>query len=186
MHALSGGSLREEAMTEDGDGQEDEAVDVDHVPPQRLLRGVRQLLFQLGFFLFRQFDLLVLFQPAEAHDQPFAQTWWFWVLCDGRGNNDEEKNAQRLCARIQAVFTLPSRLIDVESSWLLTQSSTRSSLSSSLFLKLQTRRYNWKMRAHEHQTGLLRMLRASESSWVSFLHLHACRGSGRSGGRCPG
>lgn len=116
VHALSGGSLREEAVTEDGDGQEDEAVDVDHVPPQRLLRGVRQLPLQLGFFLFRQFHLLVLFQPAEAHDQPFAQTWWFWVLCDGRGNSDEEKNTQRLCVRLQTVCTLPSMLIDVESS----------------------------------------------------------------------
>lgn len=77
VHELSWGSLCEKAMTEESNSQEDEGVDVDHVPPQRLLRGVRELPLQLGFFFFGQFDRLVLFQPTEAHYQPLAQTWWF-------------------------------------------------------------------------------------------------------------
>lgn len=89
MHELSWGSLCEKAVTEESNSQEDEGVDVDHVPPQRLLRGVCELPLQLGLFFWRQFDRLVLFQPAEAHYQPFAQTWWIWGFCEGRGKCDE-------------------------------------------------------------------------------------------------
>lgn len=44
--------LTKEAMEEHTDGEEDDRVGIDHIPPQRLLARVRQLLLQLCLFFF--------------------------------------------------------------------------------------------------------------------------------------
>lgn len=81
-------------MAEERDSQEDEGVDIDHVPPQRLLRGVCELPLHLGFFFWGQFDRLVLFQPAEAHHRLLAQTRLFFGFCEGRVESEEDALVQ--------------------------------------------------------------------------------------------
>lgn len=76
-------------MAEESDRQEDEGVDIDHLPPQRLLRGVCELLLQLGFFFWGQFDCFCLFQAAEAHHRLLAPTLMFFGFCEGRDESDE-------------------------------------------------------------------------------------------------
>lgn len=77
-------------MTEESNSQEDEAVSIDHVPPQRLLRRVCELPLQLSFFFGGQFDRLLLFQPTETHHCPLAQTWWFFRFCGARDESDDD------------------------------------------------------------------------------------------------
>lgn len=76
-------------MAEESDRQEDEGVDIDHLPPQRLLRRVCELLLQLGFFFWGQFDCFCLFQAAEAHHRLLAPTLMFFGFCEGRDESDE-------------------------------------------------------------------------------------------------
>lgn len=81
-------------MAEESDGQEDEGVDIDHVPPQRLLRGICELPLHLGFFFWGQFGRLALFQPAEAHHRLLAQTRLCFGYYEGRVESDEDARVQ--------------------------------------------------------------------------------------------
>lgn len=185
------GSLCEKAVAEESDGQEDEGVGIDHVPPQRLLRGVRELLLQLGFFFWGQFDCFCLFQPAEAHHRLLAQTLLYFGFCEGRDESDEGDVLTRVqlrCICLPGLCTLPSMSNELESCWLLTQTSrSRSTLSSVRSLRLQTNRYNWKMEAHKLEKDLFTTAWCQAAwPWMIYPHVRACRGWGRSRGRYPG
>lgn len=72
-----GPRLSVKSVEEDGDAEQEEGVGVDHVPPERGLSGVRQLLLQLRLLLRAQLNAIVLFQAAETQEGPFEQTRLF-------------------------------------------------------------------------------------------------------------
>lgn len=101
--------LSEEAVTENGHTQEEDAVDVANIPPQRHLRGVRQLPLQLFFLLRGQLDGFLLLQAAEAHQRLLAKARFLLGFC----NRGDKGSVKAVCLLMCQFFTSVRQLITI-------------------------------------------------------------------------